>query len=171
MESQSKPGTKMVYPEPCQELRRRPQLVMAGIVPYQPSSTRVMIVAHGLLWAPFPPRLPAPQPPNPHDIGDPLEEKILQRRIEAAGPCCPHRQSHRWDMWGLLTNKPKKCDQTNKLGYVKLGLSPINVTKPINRAYVKLGLWTFNASFGFWWRGVRYRSRGNFPILSRDPSF
>ena len=48
-ESQSKPvtkpGTKMVYPEPCKELRRRPQLFLAGVVPYQPSSTRVLIVA------------------------------------------------------------------------------------------------------------------------------
>ena len=34
VESQSKPGIKMVYPEPCKELRRRPQLFMAGIVPY-----------------------------------------------------------------------------------------------------------------------------------------
>ena len=33
-ESQSKPGTKMVYPEPCTGLRRRPQLFMVGIVPY-----------------------------------------------------------------------------------------------------------------------------------------
>ena len=32
-ESQSKPGTKMVNPEPCKELERRPQLCMAGIVP------------------------------------------------------------------------------------------------------------------------------------------
>ena len=36
-ESQSKPGTKMVDPEPCKELRRRPQLFIAGIVPYWPS--------------------------------------------------------------------------------------------------------------------------------------
>ena len=33
-ESQSKPGTQMVDPEPCKELRRRPQLYVAGIVPY-----------------------------------------------------------------------------------------------------------------------------------------
>ena len=34
IESQSKPGVKMVFPEPCKALRRRPQLFMAGIVPY-----------------------------------------------------------------------------------------------------------------------------------------
>ena len=34
LESQSKPGTKMVDPEACKELRRRPQLYMAGIGPY-----------------------------------------------------------------------------------------------------------------------------------------
>ena len=34
----------MVYPEPCKHLRRRPQLSMIGIVPYEPSSTRVLIV-------------------------------------------------------------------------------------------------------------------------------
>ena len=45
VESQSKPGTMVVIPEPCKELRRRPQLFMAGIVPYQPLSTRVLIVA------------------------------------------------------------------------------------------------------------------------------
>ena len=33
-------------PEPCKELRRRPLLFMVGIVPYLPSSTRVLIVAH-----------------------------------------------------------------------------------------------------------------------------
>ena len=33
-ESQSKPGSKMVDPEPCKESRRRPQLFVAGIVPY-----------------------------------------------------------------------------------------------------------------------------------------
>ena len=33
-ESQSKLGTKMVNPEPCKELEMRPQLFMAGIVPY-----------------------------------------------------------------------------------------------------------------------------------------
>ena len=33
-EPQSKPGIKTVYPEPCEELRRRPKLFMAGIVPY-----------------------------------------------------------------------------------------------------------------------------------------
>ena len=33
-ESPSKPGIKMVYPEPCKELRRRPQLLIAEIVPY-----------------------------------------------------------------------------------------------------------------------------------------
>ena len=44
-ESQSKPGTKMVYPEPCTGLRRRPQLFLVGIVPYSPSSTQVLIVA------------------------------------------------------------------------------------------------------------------------------
>ena len=45
-ESQSKPGTKMVCPEPCKELRRRPQLFLAGTAPCQPSSTRALIVAH-----------------------------------------------------------------------------------------------------------------------------
>ena len=34
LESQSKPGIKMVDPEPCKEIQRRPQLFMAGIVPY-----------------------------------------------------------------------------------------------------------------------------------------
>ena len=34
LESQSKPGTQMVNLEPCKELERRPQLFMAGIVPY-----------------------------------------------------------------------------------------------------------------------------------------
>ena len=34
LESQSKPGTKMVDPEPCKELRRQPHLILAGIVPY-----------------------------------------------------------------------------------------------------------------------------------------
>ena len=33
-ESQSKPGIKMVDPEPCKETQRRPQLFIAGIVPY-----------------------------------------------------------------------------------------------------------------------------------------
>ena len=33
-ESQSKPGIKMVYPEPCKELRRRSQLFLAGTAPY-----------------------------------------------------------------------------------------------------------------------------------------
>ena len=35
-ESQSKPGTKMVYPEPCKELRRRISAAIygKGIVPY-----------------------------------------------------------------------------------------------------------------------------------------
>ena len=32
-ESQSNPGIKMVYPEPCKELRRRPQLFLAGTAP------------------------------------------------------------------------------------------------------------------------------------------
>ena len=32
--SQSKPGIKMVDPEPCKELRRRPQLLLAGTAPY-----------------------------------------------------------------------------------------------------------------------------------------
>ena len=39
------PGIKMVYPELCKELRRRPQPFMVGIVPDKPSSTRVLIVA------------------------------------------------------------------------------------------------------------------------------
>ena len=33
-ESPSKPGTKMVNPEPCKELERRPQLFLAGTAPY-----------------------------------------------------------------------------------------------------------------------------------------
>ena len=33
-ESQSKPGTKMVNPEPCKELERRPQLFSAGTASY-----------------------------------------------------------------------------------------------------------------------------------------
>ena len=32
-ESQSKPGIQTVYPEPCEELKRRPQLVLAGTAP------------------------------------------------------------------------------------------------------------------------------------------
>ena len=36
----------VIIPEPCKELRSRPQLLMVGIVPCQPSSTRVLIVAH-----------------------------------------------------------------------------------------------------------------------------
>ena len=39
-------STKMVDPEPCKESRRRPQLFMAGIVPYYPPITRVLSVAH-----------------------------------------------------------------------------------------------------------------------------
>ena len=41
-ESQSKPGTKMVDPEPCFKNQEggHPQLLMAGTVPYQPSLTR-----------------------------------------------------------------------------------------------------------------------------------
>ena len=39
-ESFSKPGTKMVNPEPCKELKRRPHLFMAGIVPYAPKRSR-----------------------------------------------------------------------------------------------------------------------------------
>ena len=39
LESQSKPGTKMGYPQPCKELRMRPQLFLAGIVPCQPAFT------------------------------------------------------------------------------------------------------------------------------------
>ena len=35
----------MVDPEPCKEIQWRPQLFMAGGVPYQPSSARVWIVA------------------------------------------------------------------------------------------------------------------------------
>ena len=42
-ESQSIP---VVYPEPCKKLKSRPQLFMVGIVPYQPLSARVLIVAH-----------------------------------------------------------------------------------------------------------------------------
>ena len=44
-ESQSKPGIKMVHPEPCEELQqRRPQLFLVGIVHYKPSLTRVLIM-------------------------------------------------------------------------------------------------------------------------------
>ena len=42
--SLSKPGTNKLNPEPCKGQRRRPQLVMVGIVPYKPSFTRVLIV-------------------------------------------------------------------------------------------------------------------------------
>ena len=38
----AKAGIKKIYPEPCKELRRRPQLFMVGSVPYCPSSTRVL---------------------------------------------------------------------------------------------------------------------------------
>ena len=41
-ESQSKPGTKMVHPEPSTGSRRRPRLFMRGIGPYEPSSARVL---------------------------------------------------------------------------------------------------------------------------------
>ena len=34
LESQSKPGTGMVHPDPGKEFRRRPQLFLVGIVPY-----------------------------------------------------------------------------------------------------------------------------------------
>ena len=44
-ESQSKPGTKIVNPE----VERRLQLFPAGTAPYEPSSTRVLIVAHVFL--------------------------------------------------------------------------------------------------------------------------
>ena len=44
--SPSKPGIQMLYPEPCKEFRRRLHVFMVGIVPYKPSSTRVLIVAH-----------------------------------------------------------------------------------------------------------------------------
>ena len=44
-ESQSKPGIKMLYPELCKDLRRRPQLFMAGSLPSEPPSTQVLIVA------------------------------------------------------------------------------------------------------------------------------
>ena len=37
LESKSKPAIEMGDPEPCKELRRRPQLFLAGIVPYSPS--------------------------------------------------------------------------------------------------------------------------------------
>ena len=42
LESQSEPGTKIVYPEPCKEFRRRPQLCMVGIVLYEASSTALI---------------------------------------------------------------------------------------------------------------------------------
>ena len=35
----------VVIPEPCKELSRRPQIVLVGIVSYEPSSTQVLIVA------------------------------------------------------------------------------------------------------------------------------
>ena len=38
-------GVTIQCPEPCKELRRWPQLLLVGIVPYQPSSTRALIVA------------------------------------------------------------------------------------------------------------------------------
>ena len=43
VESQSKPSTKMVYPEGCKELRRRISAAIygTGIVPCQASSTRI----------------------------------------------------------------------------------------------------------------------------------
>ena len=44
-ESQSKPGTKMVCPELCKELPRRPHPFMAGIVPCPPI-TRALIMTH-----------------------------------------------------------------------------------------------------------------------------
>ena len=46
-ESQSKPGTKMVYPEPCKELGRRISAALSGkgIVPCQPSRTLICSLA------------------------------------------------------------------------------------------------------------------------------
>ena len=51
-ESQAKPGTKMVNPEACNELERRPQLFPAGTAPYEPSSNRVLTAAQmtGPAW-------------------------------------------------------------------------------------------------------------------------
>ena len=43
-ETQSTPGTKMVNPEPCNEMKTRLQPFMAGVVPYFPPTTRVLIV-------------------------------------------------------------------------------------------------------------------------------
>ena len=34
IEPQSKPGTKVVNPEPCKEIGKRPQLFLAGTAPY-----------------------------------------------------------------------------------------------------------------------------------------
>ena len=52
MSHKSKPGTKMVDPEPCKELSRRPQLFMAGILPYEPSLARVLIAIHLVFGGP-----------------------------------------------------------------------------------------------------------------------
>ena len=41
-----KPGIRMVYPNPCKGIERRPRLFLAGTVPHKPSSTGVLIVAH-----------------------------------------------------------------------------------------------------------------------------
>ena len=46
-ESQAKPGTEMVSPEPCKELQRRPQPFPAGAAPQKPSSTRVLDCGSG----------------------------------------------------------------------------------------------------------------------------
>ena len=45
--SQSKPGTKMVNPEPCKELERRTSATISGWdYPFLPFVYRVLIVAH-----------------------------------------------------------------------------------------------------------------------------
>ena len=48
-ESYSNPGTKTVCAKPCKELTRRLQICMVQILPSQPSSTRVLLVAIDLV--------------------------------------------------------------------------------------------------------------------------
>ena len=56
--SESKPGIEMVCPEPCRELNSRNSARMAGIVPYCPSITRVLIVTQMELQGQPPPPIP-----------------------------------------------------------------------------------------------------------------
>ena len=105
-ESSSKPGINMVNPEPCKELRRRPQLFMVGSIPYSRSSSRVLIVAHVTTSVDgrFRPNSPA------------RSDKIYFPRRLVAGiwhrlPCAPRASS--WD--------PESSDPLRRTGWVATG--------------------------------------------------